>query len=153
MIEDDPTGDVFRRALEEARRRAPLPPREDRCELMSGSGLGLCFDFAATRGGGGEARWDLAMEWADEPQAPRAPPAHRRAVDPPSEPAGVADAVAQELGFCAELTAEALTARWRAFVWRNHPDRQPVQARERANARVAVANALYDRARRALRGA
>jgi hypothetical protein len=46
-----------------------------------------------------------------------------------------------------------LTERWRAFVWRNHPDRQPAHARDRANARVAAANALYDQARRGLRRA
>jgi hypothetical protein len=47
-------------------------------------------------------------------------------------------------------TLGQLAARWRNFVWRNHPDRQPFEARERANARVAIANTLYDRARRAL---
>ena len=50
----------------------------------------------------------------------------------------------------AALTLGQLTSRWRDFVWRNHPDRQPVDARERANARVAIANTLYDRARREL---
>jgi hypothetical protein len=90
------------------------------------------------------------MEWADEPRPPCAPPTHRPAFEPASEPASIADAVAQELGFGAKLSAEALTMRWRAFVWRNHPDRQPAHDRERATARVALANALYDRARRAL---
>jgi hypothetical protein len=46
-----------------------------------------------------------------------------------------------------------LTRRWRAFVWRNHPDRQPVHARERGNIRVAIANTLYDQARRELKRA
>ena len=48
------------------------------------------------------------------------------------------------------MTPGQLASRWRNFVWRNHPDRQPFEARERANARVAIANTLYDRARRKL---
>jgi len=50
----------------------------------------------------------------------------------------------------AAVTLDQLTSRWRNFVWRNHPDRQPLNARERANARVAIANMLYDGARREL---
>ena len=56
--------------------------------------------------------------------------------------------IATELGLGAPLTLAELTSRWRDFVWRNHPDRQPVEARERANTRVAIANTLYDRVRR-----
>ena len=56
--------------------------------------------------------------------------------------------IAMELGLGAALTLDQLTSRWRDFVWRNHPDRQPVAAREGANRRVAIANTLYDRARR-----
>jgi hypothetical protein len=59
-------------------------------------------------------------------------------------------AIAEELGIGAALTRRQLTLRWRDFVWRNHPDRQPEHARDRATARVAVANALFDRARREL---
>ena len=58
--------------------------------------------------------------------------------------------IAAELGLAASLTPDQLAARWRNFVWRNHPDRQPAHARQRANARVALANTLYDRARRGL---
>jgi hypothetical protein len=58
--------------------------------------------------------------------------------------------IAIELGLGTALTLDQLTSRWRDFVWRNHPDRQPEAARERANARVAIANTLYDRARRDL---
>ncbi len=53
--------------------------------------------------------------------------------------------IATELGLGAALTLAELTSRWRDFVWRNHPDRQPMDAREQANARVAIANTLYDR--------
>jgi hypothetical protein len=48
------------------------------------------------------------------------------------------------------VTPDQLAARWRNFVWRNHPDRQPARERDHAGARVAIANALYDRARREL---
>ena len=58
--------------------------------------------------------------------------------------------IAAELGLGGPLTLGQLTSRWRDFVWRHHPDRQPIEARERANARVAIANALYGRARREL---
>jgi hypothetical protein len=58
--------------------------------------------------------------------------------------------IATELGLGAALTLDRLTARWRDFVWRNHPDRQPADARVQANARMAIANTLYDRARREL---
>jgi hypothetical protein len=51
-----------------------------------------------------------------------------------------------ELGLGTALTIDQLTSRWRDF----DPDRQPEAARERANARVAIANTLYDRARRDL---
>ena len=67
--------------------------------------------------------------------APREPA--RRPVDTSAE-------IATELGFDAALTLGELAHRWRDFVWRNHPDRQPLDARERANARVAIANTLYD---------
>jgi hypothetical protein len=58
--------------------------------------------------------------------------------------------IATELGLGAALTLDQLTSRWRDFVWRNHPDRQPADARVQANARMAIANTLYDRARREL---
>jgi hypothetical protein len=57
-------------------------------------------------------------------------------------------AVAEELGLGTAATQRQLGRRWRDFIWRNHPDRQPEGARERAGARVAIANALYDEARR-----
>jgi hypothetical protein len=146
----DPPGDAFRRELEIASRRPQSNP-DGECVAVKSPGLVSRLDFGPSRGGGGEARWGLAMEWADEPQ-PGASLARTPALD--SAPsADVEEAVARELGLGACLTADALAERWRAFVWRNHPDRQPAHARERANSRVAVANALYDSARRALRRA
>lgn len=149
---DDGTGDAFRRALDEAL-RAQSPPSEEKRARIAGAKLDLCFDLPPTGGRGGKALWDLATEWTDDPASPRAPPTRWPMSRSLRDPAGAAEAIAQELGFSAGLTAEALAARWRAFVWRNHPDRQPAHARERANARVAVANALYDLARCALRSA
>ena len=144
----DRAGAAFRRALDEIRRR-PRPTADDTGPQLHGLGFGAPLNLARAQGGGGEARWGLAMNWAGEPPGPEARPAR---VGPPDSAvaAEIAAAVALELGIGAGLTADALTKRWRAFVWRNHPDRQPAHARERANARVAVANALYDQARRAL---
>ena len=106
--------------------------------------------FGPSSGSGGKARFGLALDWADEPAdrpaPPRPPPreAPRRSADTPAE-------IAAELGLGAALTFAQLTSRWRDFVWRNHPDRQPIEARAQANARVAIANALYERARRELK--
>ncbi|SRR5271165_3682419 len=144
----DRPGDAFRRELEIASRRPQSNP-DNQCVAVPSPGLVFRLDFGPARGGGGEARWGLAMEWADEPQ-PKASLARTPTLDS-APPADVEEAVARELGLGVCLTADALAERWRAFVWRNHPDRQPVHARERANARVAIANALYDSARRALR--
>ncbi|HXZ16008.1 MAG TPA: hypothetical protein VEH77_08585 [Roseiarcus sp.] len=147
----DLSGDAFERVLDEARRafESPLEPEGARRVTTS---LPPGFDVGPARGGGGEARWGLAMDWAAElagPVAPRLDAA--RPPEPEPTTADVAAAVARELGFKADMTRKALTERWRAFVWRNHPDRQPPQARERANLRVAVANGLYDKAVRSLR--
>jgi hypothetical protein len=143
----DRRSDAFQRALDEA-------GRKDRALNDGGAGLtggarvrGVAF--GAPRGSGGGARFGLALDWTDEPADRPAPPPQ-----PPGEPAGrsgdTSIEIATELGLGAALTLDQLTSRWRNFVWRNHPDRQPVDAREQANARVAIANALYDRARREL---
>ncbi len=146
----DRAGDAFRRALDEIRRRPP-PTAEDAALEVHGPGFGAPLNLGPAQGGGGEARWGLAMDWAAGPPRPETRSA--RAGPPESASAAeIAAAVARELGIGAGLTADALTKRWRAFVWRNHPDRQPAYARERANVRVAFANALYDQARRAPRG-
>jgi hypothetical protein len=141
--------DAFQRALDEARRTYRAPddgdsPLTQRLRI----GVGLAFDPSS--GSGGKARFGLALDWTGEhterpAPAPRPPPreAVQRAGDTPAE-------IAAELGLGAPLTLGQLTSRWRDFVWRNHPDRQPVEARERANARVAIANTLYERARREL---
>jgi hypothetical protein len=140
--------DAFQRALDEA-------GQKDRAPNDSGAGptggprvRGVAF--GAAPGSGGKARFGLALDWTDElgdrptppPQPPSREPA-RRSGDTSAE-------IAIELGLGTALTLDQLTSRWRDFVWRNHPDRQPEAARERSTARVAIANTLYDRARREL---
>lgn len=147
MASFDRVGEAFLRALDEAGRSlpsdnevVPAPPRPQPAASI---------DFGPDPGGG-EARWDFAMQWTDE----RTPPAGCLAPDPAPITAvsgtRSAAAIAEELGIGAPLTPRQLASRWRRFVWRNHPDRQPAHERERAGARVATANALYDEARREL---
>lgn len=148
----DRRSDGFQRALDEARPKDRAPDDEGRGPTQRPRApAGVTFTRAP--GSGGEARFGLALDWADEPtdrpaREAQAPPreAAGRPVDTPAE-------IAAELGLGAPLTPSELTSRWRKFVWRNHPDRQPVEARERANARLAIANALYQRARRELKPA
>ncbi len=143
-----PHPDPFERALEDARRKGGAgggegSTRIERPYVRASAALGRA------PAGGGEARWGLAMDWTGEPSEPEgalAPTASR----PTCFCSDAAAEIASELGIDGELTLERLMSLWRDFVWRNHPDRQPAQARERANARVAIANALYDRARREL---
>ena len=142
-----PGSDAFQRALDEA-------GRKDRAANENAAGptggprvRGVAFGAAPSAGG--EARFGLALDWTEEPVSlpppPQPPPRQpaRRSGDTPSE-------IAAELGLGGPLTLDQLTSRWRDFVWRNHPDRQPQDARNQANARVAIANTLYDRARREL---
>jgi hypothetical protein len=142
-------GDAFHRALDEAR-RMDRAPKVDGAASTRGPRMRAGVTLARAPGSGGEARFGLALGWTHElPDRPprEAPPpsreAARRPADTPAE-------IAAELGLGAALTLTQLTSRWRDFVWRNHPDRQPPDARERANARVAIANTLYERARREL---
>jgi hypothetical protein len=141
----DQHSDAFQRALDEA-------GRKDRA--LNEGGAGLTGDarvrgvaFGAPPGSGGNARFGLALDWTDEPTDRPAPPRE----PPPRVVAHSGDTaieIAAELGLGAALTLDQLTSRWRDFLWRNHPDRQPADARERANTRVAIANTLYDQARR-----
>jgi hypothetical protein len=141
--------DEFQRALDEARRQDRAldgdesgPPGGPRVRARLEFGLAPCS--------GGEARFGLALEWtaapADRPR--RLAPASTD--DAPFRPADTPAEIAAELGLAGPLTPDQLASRWRNFVWRNHPDRQPAHVRKRANDRVAIANILYDRARREL---
>jgi hypothetical protein len=108
------------------------------------------FEFGPAPGSGGESRFGLALEWTDEPADRLGQQAPAFAGQATGNPADTRAEIAAELGLPGPLTPDQLGRRWRNFVWRNHPDRQPAHARERANARVAIANTLYDRARRDL---
>ena len=143
----DRRSDAFQRALDEAGQRDRAP--HDSGAGRTGGARVRGVAFGAAPGSGGKARFGLALDWTDEP-TDRPPPPQ----PPPREPAGrsgdTSIDIAAELGLGLALTLDQLTSRWRDFVWRNHPDRQPEAARERANAQVAIANTLYDRARRDL---
>ena len=140
--------DAFQRALDEA-------GQKDRAPNDSGAGptggprvRGVAFGAAS--GSGGKARVGLALDWTDELGYRPAPPPQPPSREPARRSGDTSAEIAIELGLGTALTLDQLTSRWRDFVWRNHPDRQPEAARERANARVAIANTLYDRARRDL---
>ena len=140
--------DAFQRALDEA-------GRKDRASNDDGPGpsgrprvRGVAFGAAPRYGG--RARFGLALDWTDEPTDRPAPPPQPPPREGARDPGETSAEIAMELGLGAVLTLDQLTSRWRNFVWRNHPDRQPLNARERANARVAIANMLYDGARREL---
>ncbi len=143
----DSRDDAFQRALDEARRMDHAP--NDNAEPTPRPRVGVGVPFGAAPGSGGKARFGLALDWTDEP-ADRPPPPQSPPPNAAKYPADMSAEITAELGLGSPLNLGQLTARWRDFVWRNHPDRQPLDARERANARVAIANTLYDRARREL---
>lgn len=139
----------FHDVLEETRRNQPGaeqdgPPKYARPKAPRS------LDIGPPLSGGGEARWGLAMSWTatpDDTMPPKYAPVGEAALLPPE----ALEMIAAELGIGDPASEHDLTLRWRMFVWRNHPDRQPVHARERANARVAIANSLYQSARRRVR--
>jgi len=141
----DRQGDAFQRALDEARWK-------DRAldALAGGPRVNVSLDFAPTPGSGGESRFGLALDWTDEQADRLGRDAPASTDEAPPNPADTPAEIAAELGLNGPLTQDQLASRWRNFVWRNHPDRQPAYAQARANARVAIANTLYDRARREL---
>lgn len=139
--------DTFQRALDEAGGR-------DRAPNHSGAGSGgprvRGVAFGAAPSSGGKARFGMALDWTDEPADLPAPPPQPPPREPIAPSGDVPSEIAAELGLGSALTLDQLASRWRDFVWRNHPDRQPVDARAQANTRMAIANTLYDRARREL---
>jgi hypothetical protein len=139
--------ELFQRALDEARRSNCAASADREVGFDSTLIVRAPVEFGPAHGGGGEARWGLAMNWTSEPDER---PASLTPIEG-SETKGPCEdnqeAIASEFGIGGALTERQLTRRWRAFVWRNHPDRQPPDARERATERVAIANTLYDRAR------
>ena len=138
---------AFLRALDDA--GGGRPPASETRPLPRRPEATACIGFSSGEGGGGAALWDFATEWTDERTPPPAQPATAATCEPNLSESDLAT-IAQELGVGATLTLRELASRRRDFIWRNHPDRQPVHARGRAGARVALANALYDAARRKL---
>jgi hypothetical protein len=144
----DRRNDAFQRALDEAGRK-DRAPNDSRASPTGGPRVrGVAFDAAS--GSGGKARFGLALDWTDELGDWPAPPPQPPLREPVGRSGDTSTEIATELGLGTALTLDQLTSRWRDFVWRNHPDRQPEAARERANTRVAIANTLYDQARRDL---
>lgn len=150
----DRRDDSFQRALDEALRqdRTLKDPTltDDRSGPAGGPRVRASLEFGPTPSSGGEARFDLALDWTDEPADRLRGQASVLTEEAAANPADTPAEIAAELGLPGPLTPDQLGFRWRNFVWRNHPDRQPAHARERANARVAIANTLYDQARREL---
>jgi hypothetical protein len=148
----DRRSDAFQRALDEAARRDNAP--DDSGAGPTGGARVRAVAFGAAPGSGGKARFGLALDWtgepADRPALPPQPPPQPRPREPLARSGDTSIDIATELGVGSALTLHQLTSRWRDFVWHNHPDRQPADAREGANSRVAIANMLYDGARREL---
>ena len=145
----DLINDSFHDILEETRRNHPGADRDDPPKFVRPKAP-RSLDIGPPVCGGGEARWGLAMSWVaaqDEMAAATYVPTGEPAVLDPE----ATEMIAVELGISAAASEHDLTVRWRKFVWRNHPDRQPAHARDRANVRVAIANGLYQSARRRLR--
>jgi hypothetical protein len=145
----DRRSDAFQRALDEAR-RGDRALNDGWSGPAGGPRLRASLEFGPAPGSGGEARFGLALEWTDEATDRSRPRTSGLTSETAANPADTQAEIAAELGLAMSLTLDQLASRWRNFVWRNHPDRQPLDARERANARVAIANTLYDRARREL---
>ena len=139
----------FQRALDEARLKGRAP-NDNESAPAGGPRVWASLDFGRAPSSGGEARFGLALDWTDESGDRLGGRAPASTDEAPPNPMDTPAEIAAELGLAGPLTGDQLASRWRNFVWRNHPDRQPAGARERANARVAIANTLYDRARRAL---
>jgi hypothetical protein len=145
----DLMNDSFDDVLEETRRHQGVANRDDTSEYARPRAP-RSVGIGPAQSGGGEAGWDLAMSWTaglDEMMAPTPSPVGEATPLGPE----AAEMVAAALGIGVRASEDYLTLRWRAFVWRNHPDRQPPRARQRANALVAIANSLYQRERRKLR--
>lgn len=141
----------FQHALNQAETNRGGSTAETSSEFALKPIVRATLDFGPALGGGGESRWGLAMNWASEPDEKAAAPTDAaRASELTSDNTDIAEAIASELGIGVATTPNQLMRYWRAFIWRNHPDRVPDDARHQANTRVAIANALYDRARRAL---
>jgi hypothetical protein len=145
----DRRSDEFQRALDEARRQDRALD-DDASGSAGGPRVYASLDLGPAPGSGGEARFGLALDWTDEPADRLVGQTPASTDEAPPSPAATPAEIGAELGLGGALTGDELASRWRNFVWRNHPDRQPAHERDRAGARVAIANALYDKVRREL---
>jgi hypothetical protein len=137
-------GDAFEQALDEVEFDAIHGDEDGR---VARPNVRAHVDLGLAPGAGGGDRWALALAWTGAGVAPAGPPEIAADQAVPTFPES-AEEVAHRLGFTAAMGLNQVHARWRDFVSRFHPDRQPAHTRERASACVAIANALYDQARR-----
>ena len=114
--------DAFQRALDDAGRKDRAP--DDSGAVSTGGPRVSGVAFGAASGSGGKARFGLALDWTDE-LTDRPPPPQPPLLEPARRSGDTSAEIAAELGVGAALTLDQLTSRWRDFVWRNHPDRQP----------------------------
>src|SRR5574337_361800 len=143
-MRNDASSDSFQRALDEARRGRRSREGGDDAGA-GGPHIRANLGLACAEASAGRALFDEAMAWATE-TAP-APPA---IASPAARVLETAAGIGDDFGLGADMTEPEMKQAWRAFVWRHHPDRQPPGARLLAGARVAAANALYERARRGM---
>jgi hypothetical protein len=130
---------------------APIPaagPTGDRAPAAGVSTPIPPLEEEAHADGGGAYLWDQAVAWVPEPEIPEPAPPEPPPPPPPPRPPPSAhiDDVARELGLGEASTPLELARIRRRFMWENHPDRYPEQAKPLANRRVAIANMLIDRA-------
>ena len=106
--------ELFQRALDEAGRSTGAASTGSEVGFDSTLIVRAPVEFGPALGGGGEARWGLAMNWTSEPDER---PASLSPIEG-NETKGLCEdnqeAVASELGIGGALTERQLTRRWRA---------------------------------------
>jgi hypothetical protein len=106
---------TFQQALEEARRSDRGAGADSESGHMSKLRVRTAVEIGRAQGGGGDARWGLAMTWTNEPEAMTSAPTAGQPCEPARLDTDIAEAIARELGVGAGLTEGQLTRRWRAF--------------------------------------
>lgn len=136
---------AFETALDDAEREGaepedatPAPPPRRVVDLPT--------TFAPMEGGASHSLWEFAAEWTPEADPPPEPPPQPE----PPRPSARPEDIAGELELAALLSPADVARARRRFMWDNHPDRRKDLDRALANARVATANMLLDRALAAL---
>ena len=119
--------DPFDRALDEARRAYRAPSDGEQAPAQRPR-VGVGVPLGPAPNSGGKARFGLALDWTDEAADRPRRDQNLRPGKRPARPSDTPTEIAAELGLGGPLTLGQLTSRWRDFVWRHHPDRQPIEA-------------------------